>query len=242
MFSKALKLCVLSFVASTCGFVLATGVAFAECPHVSGNASPVIDRSDLRRTLSQCANESGRLTEHRQMLACNALVRYACTPLNGRILSTDDRQILVWAYSVRASALLNLGRTDEALADLNDALLLDANNVQTLTNRCRIRAASNRELDLALADCDAALRADANAAEALDSRGLAHLRRDDFEAARADFDAAIQHAPGSASALYGRAVANARLGRAEQAQADIAAAISVDEGIDDWFAAIGLTP
>ena len=242
MSSNSLRLSALSFVASLCGLVLAAGLASAECPNVSGNASPVVDRSDLRQTLRQCANESRRLTEHRQMLACNALVRYACTPSSGRILSTEDREILVWAYSIRASALLDLGHTDQALADLNDALLLDANNEQVLTNRCRIRAASNRELDLALADCDAAIRVDANSANALDSRGLTHLRRNELEAALADFDAAIQREPSSASALYGRAIVNARLGRAEQVQTDIAAAANIDEHVDDWFTAIGLTP
>ncbi len=234
----------LSFLAAAAfaSVLSAAGTAFADCPPVSGNASPVIDRTDLRRTLSQCANESGRFTEHRQMLACNALVRYGCTPSLGHIMTTEDREILVWAYTVRASALLNLGRTDEALADLDDALVLNANSAELLTNRCRVRAATNRELDLALADCNAAIQVTQPSPHAYDSRGLLHLRRGEFEAARADFDAALAVDPAFASAQYGRAVALSRLGHVDAAQADVAAATARDEHVDEWFSAIGLAP
>jgi|CXWL01.1.fsa_nt_gi tetratricopeptide (TPR) repeat protein len=228
--------------ALACGAAL-PGAALADCPHVTGNASPVVGRSDLQYTLRQCANESGRLTEHRQMLACNALVRYGCTPSQGHIQTTEDRQILIWAYTVRASALLDLGHTDEALADLDDALSLDSNNTPLLVNRCRVRAAANRELDLALGDCNAAVQAaDAELAIAHDNRGLVHLRRSEFMEALSDYDASLAIVSTSASALYGRAIAYSRLGHQTNAASDVIAAEARDEHMDEWYNAIGLTP
>ena len=215
--------------------------AFAACPPVTGNAGRV-SVNDLNRALSRCVNENGAFSESQQVVACNALVRYGCTPSRGRILSTEDREILVWAYSVRASVLLNLGRTDSALADMNDALEVSPNNPEILTNRCRIRAAANFDLDLALADCDAAVRVAPSYANALDSRGLAHLRRQEFEAARADYDTAISQEPRMASALYGRAIALSRLGFSSESQRDIREAAAADQQIAGWFTAIGLTP
>ncbi len=220
--------------------IVLPGLAFAECERMYSAAPNPIDRSDLRHTMRQCGNESGRTPERRVMAACNALVRLACTPSSGHLLSTEDREILVWAYSMRAGALLDLGRTDEAIADLNDAILLAPGSAPLLTNRCRVRAATNRELNVALVDCNAALQSTPNAPHALDSRALVHLRRGDFDAALLDYDAALRAAPELASSLYGRGVVHARLGNAAASQADIAAAIDHDEHVGVWFTAVGL--
>ncbi len=174
------------------------------------------------------------------MNACDSLVRLACTPSSGQLLSIDDRDILIWAYTVRSAALLNLGRTDNAIADLSDAIELDPISAPLLTNRCRVRAAANYELDLALADCNAAIDSEPNAAYAFDSRGLVRLRRGEFTEALSDYDTALHAQPGVATALYGRAIARARLGQVEASQMDAAEAVGNDDQIDDWFAAIGL--
>jgi tetratricopeptide (TPR) repeat protein len=122
----------------------------------------------------------------------------------------------------------------EELQLLDDALSRDPINASLLNNRCWLRVINDDDLDAALADCDAAVRIDPRSSEALDSRGLVHLKRGEFELAIADYDAALAIEPGRGHYLYGRGIARMRLGQAE-GQADLVAAEAAEPGIGETY-------
>src|SRR5581483_8350318 len=74
------------------------------------------------------------------------------------------------AYNMRGSALAQVGKTEEALADFNKAISLDANFGQAFANRGLIYRKTKR-LDLAMADYERALALDPNYAPAWLGRG-----------------------------------------------------------------------
>jgi lipoprotein NlpI len=104
-----------------------------------------------------------------------------------------------------------------------------------------IRADWGQQLDLALADCNASLQIAPDAEETLNTRGLVHLRRRNFQAAFDDYDAALRLSADRASSHYGRGVARLRLGQRAEGRADIAAATQRDPNVAAEFAAYGLS-
>ncbi|MEQ1784447.1 MAG: tetratricopeptide repeat protein [Hyphomonadaceae bacterium] len=128
-----------------------------------------------------------------------------------------------------------------AIADYTQAIVLNPQNASLLNSRCWVRAVWGQELDQALADCDASLRI-ANSLDTLDSRGLVHLRRGEFQAAFADYDAAVHGDDGLIDSLYGRGIARLRLGQTNAGKADIAAATARDANIAVQFTGYGVTP
>ncbi|MGZ9112377.1 MAG: tetratricopeptide repeat protein, partial [Rhodoplanes sp.] len=77
-------------------------------------------------------------------------------------------------------------------------------------------------------------------ADALDSRGLTHLKLGQFDRAIADFDAALRLNPKMPSALYGRGKAKIKKGDAAGGNADIRSAKSIDSTIDREFESYGV--
>ncbi len=135
------------------------------------------------------------------------------------------------------------GRNDAyemQISQLDDILFRDPLNAEALNNRCWIRAINNDDLDAALRDCDAAIRINRNA-NALDSRGLVHLKRGEFDAALADYDAALAIEPGRGHFLYGRGIAYSRLGREVESAADVQAAEQAEPGIAQDYDSYGVT-
>ena len=126
------------------------------------------------------------------------------------------------------------------IAWLDEALARDPNNIELLNNRCWTRAVNGQDLDLALADCNAAVSIDARYGAVLDSRGLVHLKRGDFQAAFADYEAALALEPNNGHYLYGRGLANQGLGNKDQAAADMASAESAEPGIGAQYATYNL--
>jgi tetratricopeptide (TPR) repeat protein len=113
---------------------------------------------------------------------------------------------------------------------------------RALSSRCRGRALSGLELQQALGDCNAALRMKPNTVQFLDSRGLVHLRQNDYDRAIADYDAALHQQPNLPWSLYGRGLAKLRKGLTAEGQADIAAAIALEPKIAQRAATYGITP
>jgi tetratricopeptide (TPR) repeat protein len=113
---------------------------------------------------------------------------------------------------------------------------------RALNSRCWSRALSGRELEQALADCNAALRMKPHSAQFLDSRGLVHLRQNDYDKAIADYDAALRLRPNVAWSLYGRGLAKLHQGLTAEGQADIAAAAALQPKIAEHAATYGITP
>lgn len=112
---------------------------------------------------------------------------------------------------------------------------------EALNGRCWARAVLGRQLDKALADCDLALRKGGRVAGVLDSRGMVHLRRGEFEAAIADYDAALKLQPKSAWSLYGRGIARHKRGDSEGGAADVKRALELDPAITEDSKRLGLT-
>lgn len=129
-----------------------------------------------------------------------------------------------------------------AIADTDEAARLDPSNLRYQTNRCVIRAVSNRELDIARAACDAGLAQTPGDANLLDTRGLIGLRERQWQAAWRDYDAAVRSDAQSASAVYGRGIAALRLGRVAEGRADLAHATALDANIAGNYEDYGISP
>jgi tetratricopeptide (TPR) repeat protein len=111
-----------------------------------------------------------------------------------------------------------------------------------LNSRCWSRALAGKELEQALSDCNAALRMRPDTAEYLDSRGLVHLRQNDYDKAIADYDAALHLQPKIPWSLYGRGLAKLHRGLTAEGQADIAAATALQPKIAEHAARYGIGP
>ena len=135
---------------------------------------------------------------------------------------------------------------EPAIAQLTlwiDAHSVDGRLGQALNSRCWARDLSGRDPDKALADCNAAVRLlPPHTAEVLDSRGLAHLRRGEWDRAIADYDAALAIRPLAAWSLYGRGVAETKKGLVAQGAADIAQAATINARLPELAKRIGVTP
>jgi Flp pilus assembly protein TadD len=119
---------------------------------------------------------------------------FAATTM-GLALAPDDVELL----TERALALGLLGRSAEALADLDRVLALAPEHGEALV----LRAAAKRRLDRlgeAEQDVGRALRLDPDNAEALLERGILRQLRGDAAGARRDWERAAMLAPDSATA------------------------------------------
>ena len=133
------------------------------------------------------------------------------------------------------------GRREQAIAMLDEEIAAEPGSASLLNNRCWQRATWGMELDRALADCEAAVALSGSASH-LDSRGLVHLRRGDFEAAIADYSAALALRPRLSHSLYGRGLAKLRQGNRAAGEADLTAARQIQDDIGDEFRRYGLEP
>lgn len=124
---------------------------------------------------------------------------------------------------------------------LTQMLAADPNNAALWNNRCWTRAVAGEELEFALSDCNEAIRLAPRYAAALDSRGLVHIKREEYLEAIADYDAALAIEPNYGHYLYGRGIARQRLGQTAAAQADFEAAQRADPGIVARYATYGVT-
>ena len=111
-----------------------------------------------------------------------------------------------------------------------------------LNSRCWSRGLSGQDLRQGLTDCNAALKMKPNSAQFLDSRGLVHLRQNDYDKAIADYNAALRLRPQTAWSLYGRGLAKLHKGLTAEGQADIAAADALQPKIAEHAARYGIEP
>jgi len=102
------------------------------------------------------------------------------------------------AYNMRGSVLGRAGRAQEALADFDKAIAIDANYTQAYANRGQVHRQTNK-LDLALADYNKALAIDATYATAYLGRGMVFRQQGRALEALNDFNRAIQISPGQVS-------------------------------------------
>jgi tetratricopeptide (TPR) repeat protein/predicted aspartyl protease len=173
----------------------------------AANVPARIQRARLRAAI---AEREGALAD------LDAAARAVVGPVN-------ERMAIASAYSGLEAYDRAVGQYDIWLAAHPE----DARRAEALNGRCWARALSGRDLDRALADCNAALKQRPANPQALDSRGLVHLRLKQYDAAVADYDAALALAPKSAWSLYGRGLARRAQGRTAEGEADIRAALTI---------------
>jgi len=128
------------------------------------------------------------------------------------------------------------------LANLDARIAAKPGDATLLNNRCWLRVTRGRDLDLALADCNESLRLEPANKHTLDSRGLVHYMRGDFEAALADYEAALAIEAGRGHYLYGRGLALQALGRLADAAAAFAAAEAAEPGVGALYQSYGAAP
>jgi tetratricopeptide (TPR) repeat protein len=116
-----------------------------------------------------------------------------------------------WPWASRCWARGVSGQLQQALADCNDALRIDPDDVSS------------------------------TAESAFANRGVVRLKLKDYQAAISDFDAALKNDPHLARALYGRGIVRKKQGDATGGEADMAAAISVWPDIVGEFDRWGLS-
>ena len=144
-----------------------------------------------------------------------------------RILDLVDKNRLAEAYNDRGLAKSEIGRDEEALADLDEAIRLDPEFAAAWNNRGSAKSEIGRHEE-ALADLDNAIRLDSTKATAWYNRGSAKNALGRYEEALEDLDNAIRLDPELAVAWSNRGLAKSEIGRDEEALADLDEAIRLD--------------
>lgn len=130
-----------------------------------------------------------------------------------------DRAGTIHAHGARGMARFALGKRDEALADLTDAILLGSRDLRHFMTR-GIILSTMRQFSRALEDFDQAVWIGKDFPEALIQRGNALIEVGDPANAVEDFGNAIMAQPGNPAAYEGRSRAYRALGRNGLAEED----------------------
>jgi tetratricopeptide (TPR) repeat protein len=154
-------------------------------------------------------------------------------------MAFDPNLVTASNLAGRGFLFTRLGKYDEAMRDLGEALRLEPGYALALNNRCEVRAIIGA-LDEALADCDEALLVDPNVTHYLDSRGVVYLKKGAIGKALADFDAALRIDPKFAHALYGRGIARRLRGDRLDGESDLAGAEAINPDVVRDYARYGL--
>jgi tetratricopeptide (TPR) repeat protein len=137
---------------------------------------------------------------------------------------------------------LRIESYEALIAQFNTEIDRNPNDADLWNGRCWRRATEGRDLDLALYDCNEALRLNPGHNEALDSRGLVHIKRGDFAAGLRDYDAALAINPGRGHYLYGRGLCRIGLGMTAEGEADLAAAERAEPGVTELYRGYNVAP
>lgn len=129
---------------------------------------------------------------------------------------------------------------DKAIADYDDAILLDPSLGPAYNNRCLTRAIAGRDLVKAMADCNLALKLMPTSLDVREVRGFIYLKLGDPAIAIAEYNAALAIDPNQPLALWGRGLARIRDGQTREGEADQAAARVLDPNVERQFAIYGL--
>lgn len=148
----------------------------------------------------------------------------ACTEaLTSRTLPPRDRALLL---STRAGAYSMDGKTDQALADFDAAIALDATNAEARYGRGTMRL-NAKDYRGAIDDFDAAITVRADYMPVFHNRGVAQEKLGRYTLAIADFSTAIALEPALSSAYNNRGVAYRKAGNAKRALADFNQALAL---------------
>lgn len=129
----------------------------------------------------------------------------------------------------RGVEYLAKGQLDQAIADLDAAIRLDANFGDAYYHRGNAWSARG-DSARAIADFDVALKLNPKDRETLASRAYEWVIKGDYARAVADRDAAVRLDPKSSEAIFGRARARFYAGDYTRAIADLEEAFRIDAG------------
>jgi tetratricopeptide (TPR) repeat protein len=143
------------------------------------------------------------------------------------------------AYVNRGIAFMDTGRLEQALADFNRAISMNATDHLALYNRGLLFAKLNLVAQ-AISDYNAALLAKPSYYEVYNNRGILYERLGRFNEAMADYNEAIALNPAYHKAYINRAVMFDRAGQVDRALTDLTQAISLNPYDPDAYYNRGL--
>jgi tetratricopeptide (TPR) repeat protein len=148
------------------------------------------------------------------------------------------------SYLARGQALLQSGKTEEALAEFDHAIALDPHYAEALYNRGLLHQREKQD-QLAVDDFTSANGLTPQRAEPLLGRAISYLALDKLKEAAADLDEAVQADPQNAQCWSTRGLAYERLGDKTRAVGSYARALNIrpkDEAARSGFARVGGKP
>ncbi|MBE9179706.1 tetratricopeptide repeat protein [Oculatella sp. LEGE 06141] len=149
------------------------------------------------------------------------------SPRNDAVSQTPDPQAQLAAVLNQANRLRTGERYNESLQLYDQAIALDATNVEALWGRCYNLNRLQR-VEEAIASCDAALQIEPNNPQALWSKGYALDQQQNHQGALQLYDQAIAQQPDFAEAWSNKGTALLLLGRAPESITAFDRAIQLD--------------
>lgn len=142
--------------------------------------------------------------------------------------------------AARGAAYNQLGETDKALADLNNALAV-AKSPMFFFQRGIIHMAKG-DIAAGKTDFDEVIKLTPDYAAAYQMRGLASFQAGEYEEALKFFDAAVKRDATFYQALFARGVAKKKTGDESGGDQDIRAARGMSSSVESDLAAFGVKP
>lgn len=155
-----------------------------------------------------------------------AVVVAACIVLSVLFVLTNMNSWQSRSHYDKGQDLFQRGDYAGAVAAYDEALRLDASNIEALNARGLAKLEQD-EIFAAIADFDAAIAVDANFKWAYYNRGFVYLDLGDFSEAERDFSEAIRIDSRFVSAFIGRGISYSHLERVKDAIADFERALEI---------------
>jgi tetratricopeptide (TPR) repeat protein len=152
---------------------------------------------------------------------CAAVIGFS--PLRGSLIA--------FAYEGRGRIALRHGDWRRAIADFDEAIILNPNRASLYRDRALARR-QNGDLALAIEDYDEAIAHDPRLAAPYYQRGLALAASGDLDRAILSYNTAVRLDPSDAQARLDRGLAFLARGQADDARADFEAALALPAGKD----------